>query len=220
MMKQSRRIVALLAMSPSLAVAQSGGSWGDWFWWGPDQNNLSDPIHLIHVVPQPGDLARAFTVGYGSPRRWRLGPSTPWHGEFVYEPISPFVYHFCMGHSALADGRILAAGGDGGFEKYASLYNPFVVSGSPWNNPVAPPLMAWGRWYPTLTTLPDGRVLAVSGLQWFNPNPPPYPPLAEIPELYTPPDWQPGNPANNTWTELHSACRASIHICLCCRMAT
>ena len=51
--------------------------------------------------------------------------------------------------------------------------------------------MAYPRWYPTATTLPDGRVLVTSGTT----NCPTC--IVDIPEVY--------DPATNTWTELTNA---------------
>ncbi|MDQ5851491.1 MAG: DUF1929 domain-containing protein, partial [Chloroflexota bacterium] len=67
---------------------------------------------------------------------------------------------FCAGHAFLADGRLLAAGGhlsDGNGVNQASVYD--------WrtNTWTALPVMNERRWYPTATTLADGRVLVSSG---------------------------------------------------------
>lgn len=70
---------------------------------------------------------------------------------------------FCAGQTFLPDGRLLVAGG-------TLLYDPFVgrlealafdPSTEAWTTL---PSMTQGRWYPTLVTLGDGKVLAVSGL--------------------------------------------------------
>ena len=71
---------------------------------------------------------------------------------------------FCGGDSFLADGRLLSAGGTLAYPGHISgradavLFNPTSQKWEPTGH------MAHGRWYPTLVTLGDGRVLAVSGL--------------------------------------------------------
>src|SRR5262249_54101280 len=48
--------------------------------------------------------------------------------------------------------------------------------------------MSYGRWYPTTTTLPDGRVLIVSGdsISTGGPYTPFYTPSQTVPEIYDP----------------------------------
>lgn len=93
---------------------------------------------------------------------------------------------FCAGHAQLADGRILAAGGTrkwggGGVHPsthFIGLRDAYVFdpSDEQWHatgklvtqraSEVAQGLdieKTGGKWYPTLVTMPDGRVLAVSG---------------------------------------------------------
>jgi hypothetical protein len=84
-------------------------------------------------------------------------PPTP-----VAEDHRPFDF-FCGGDSFLADGRLLSAGG-------TVVYNPY--RGRKDATVFDPQTMQWsfvakmnhGRWYPTLITLGDGRVLAATGL--------------------------------------------------------
>ena len=67
---------------------------------------------------------------------------------------------FCSGHTFLSDGRLLVTGGriDGtAGEPYASLFDPSTGS---WT---ATPAMAQGRYYPTVTALPHGGALVISG---------------------------------------------------------
>ena len=98
--------------------------------------------------------------------------------ERVWDPVTqavtvlPHVGYdlFCAGHTLLHDGRVLIAGGHiadfVGLAK-TSIYNPAT------NSWTAVPDMNAGRWYPTLTTLPNGDVLVVSGqidtLHWREP---------------------------------------------------
>jgi len=71
---------------------------------------------------------------------------------------------FCGGDSFLADGRLLSAGGTEAYPGHVSgrpdavIFDPGTQQ---WSRAAH---MAHGRWYPTLVTLGDGRVLAVSGL--------------------------------------------------------
>lgn len=67
---------------------------------------------------------------------------------------------FCAGHAYLPDGRLLVAGGhltDGDGIDYAGVYDHRTNAWAPL------PAMNGGRWYPTATTLADGRVLVISG---------------------------------------------------------
>src|SRR3954451_11355295 len=67
---------------------------------------------------------------------------------------------FCSGHTFLADGRLLVTGGhlfDSQGLNQATVYDPIANTWTP------QAVMEHGRWYPTATTLPDGRVLVTSG---------------------------------------------------------
>jgi hypothetical protein len=74
---------------------------------------------------------------------------------------------FCNGAVVLSDGRVLINGGN-------LVYDPF--RGQPRNSVFDPVTnqftdiqnMAHGRWYPTVTTLGDGRVMTFSGLNESN----------------------------------------------------
>jgi hypothetical protein len=70
---------------------------------------------------------------------------------------------FCAGQTFLADGRLLVAGGTLFYDPFAGALDAlaFDPSTEKWTTL---PSMTQGRWYPTLLTLGDGKVLAVSGL--------------------------------------------------------
>jgi hypothetical protein len=70
---------------------------------------------------------------------------------------------FCSGHAFLADGRLLVAGGTQQYDPFFGLRDAltFDAAAEQWT---FVPSMARGRWYPTLVTLGDGRILAISGL--------------------------------------------------------
>ena len=92
---------------------------------------------------------------------------------------------FCAGHTFLANGRLLVAGGHNetlGDQNGVTQASTF--DGSTWQ-PAGQ--MTYGRWYPTLTTLANGDVLTLSGT--MSPNV-----LATIAERY--------NTASNSWSVL------------------
>src|ERR1022692_2610629 len=73
---------------------------------------------------------------------------------------------FCNGMIVLPDGRAFINGGTINYSPFSgslqsSIFDPAT------NTFTDAPDMAHGRWYPTVTTLPDGRVMTFSG---FNEN--------------------------------------------------
>jgi hypothetical protein len=116
----------------------------------------------------------------------------------TFQPMPSGINLFCAGHALLPDGRLFVAGGHElayvGLRD-TRLLNPLTGS---WT---AGPDMARGRWYPTTTTLPDGRVLIVSG-DGIRPGPnDPFfvRPSDTIPEVY--------DPKTNTMASIPSAGR-------------
>ena len=102
-------------------------------------------------------------------------------GAITNEPAGSNL--FCAGQTILSDGRVLVLGGDAaGDPEYGevatNIYDPVRDQ---WTRVAS---MTALRWYPTGTKLPDGRVLATSGL---NPAG-----TVERPEIF--------DPARNTWT--------------------
>ena len=93
------------------------------------------------------------------------GPGNP---NFSHPPTirdaqgNPFDF-FCGGDAFLPDGRMLSAGGTIGYDPFkgradATVFNPQTETWSFVQK------MQHGRWYPTLITLGDGRILATTGL--------------------------------------------------------
>jgi hypothetical protein len=95
---------------------------------------------------------------------------------------------FCAGHCVLPDGRVFVAGGH--MANFVGIpdANIFNSSTNSWSQVRS---MSYGRWYPTATMLPDGRVLVVAGDDGCPSC------VAAVPEIY--------NPANNTWVQLPGA---------------
>jgi Galactose oxidase-like, Early set domain/Fibronectin type III domain/Glyoxal oxidase N-terminus len=123
----------------------------------------------------------------------------------VWNPASPRTFTtidapdsvFCDGAAQLPDGRIIVIGGYGGLSTGQTGIvdtNIFDPSASTWTR-VAD--MHLPRWYPTLTELPDGRYVAVSGNSTDSHT------WADTPEVY--------DPATNTWTLLSNISTAQIH---------
>jgi hypothetical protein len=97
---------------------------------------------------------------------------------------------FCSGHASLADGRVLMVGGYGGDSSHIGIANAEIFD--PGNNTfTSVPPMAYRRWYPTATTLGDGRVLVTAGWQTTAHT------NAGIPEIY--------DPNANSWAKLTGA---------------
>jgi hypothetical protein len=95
---------------------------------------------------------------------------------------------FCSGHAFLADGRLLVPGGHIADSVGLSKTSVYNASTNTWS---AAPEMNAGRWYPTVTTLPNGDALVVSGdidtTVGVNP----------LPQVY--------QTATNTWRDLTGA---------------
>src|SRR5438445_585422 len=117
-------------------------------------------------------------------------------GAYVFDPASNTMTAagfngsnlFCSGTALLPDGRVFVAGGHGNNHvgiADATIFNAVTQS---WSSG-AP--MSVARWYPTVTSLPDGRMLVTAGeINCDGCN-------SLIPEIY--------DPATNSWTQLTGA---------------
>ena len=138
--------------------------------------------------PDFGDMAKeVFTSVVWDPQV--APPNNVSHPPTIFAADHrPFDF-FCGGDTVLPDGRVLSAGGTLG-------YNPF--RGRPDATVFDPTAEKWtfvarmthGRWYPSLITLGDGSVLAVTGLTEAPTNP-----HNETLEIYS--------AATNQWKLLH-----------------
>jgi len=183
--------IAFLALIPAAAFAQQG-AWEVPFDFGPSPSERTRAINLVHVWD--GQTMKVLAMSYDSPdsRLWTPPPAgSPAGFSGIFEEANVASYLFCGGHSAMADGRILHAGGV--YVDNVDIFDPWRDIGDQWNKPLDPLDMTYKRWYPTLTTLADGRVLSCAGLQASGG------PHATIPELY--------DPIANMWTPLVSANR-------------
>lgn len=120
------------------------------------------PLIAIHANLLPTGRVLLFSAEHGVPgiHAWVLDPQT----LALTNVPPPAGWNLdCAGHSFLPDGRLLVAGGTLQFNpllgsKRAAIFDPYAVQ---W---VPVPDMADGRWYPTNVTLPDGRIVTMSGV--------------------------------------------------------
>lgn len=107
-----------------------------------------------------------------------------------FAEITTSIDLFCSGQATLADGRVLLVGGFGGDASHLGIANATIFDPSK-DTFTTVPSMSYKRWYPTATTLSDGRVLVTAGWQTSAHT------NAGIPEVY--------DPSSNTWTKLTTA---------------
>jgi WD40 repeat protein len=141
-----------------LSAAATSGQWGPVIDWAANGADIV-PVHLT-LLPTGKLLAWGRA---GQPWTWTPpadgDPSAP--GLFREFPVDTML--FCAGHALLADGRLLVSGGhlddDRGLE-VTHIFDPYAER---WTGKGELPNMARGRWYPTVTVLPDGRAVTVAG---------------------------------------------------------
>jgi len=97
---------------------------------------------------------------------------------------------FCSGHAFLADGRVLAVGGYNASGNTIGIANAEIFDPAT-NTWTSVPNMSYARWYPTATTLSDGRIIVTAGWDTGNHD------NVGIPEVY--------DPSTNAWTKLTAA---------------
>jgi chitodextrinase len=174
---QADMVTPLGTASPVPPGADRVGQWSQVMNW---------PLVAVHMSLLPsGQLLvwDGFDAGPRSARLW-----DPITNTFTAVPNVPNI--FCAGHALMPDGRLLVAGGHLGTAigiRDTEIFDPATrawTSGSP---------MAFARWYPTVTTLPDGRAIVMSGTEDCLAC------LAEIPEVY--------DPGTDRWTRLDAARR-------------
>jgi WD40 repeat protein len=139
--------VTISALSPKATT----GEWGPVVPW--------DIVPLqITQLPNGKIFAwgkRDVADSMGMPRVWDPAQGDPSTATMI--DVNEML--FCAGHTLMADGTLMIAGGhhmdDRGI-KVTYFYGP---NGSFTKGPD----MMFGRWYPTLTTLPNGDVLTMAG---------------------------------------------------------
>lgn len=169
--------VALFVPASDVTAAgpEEVGSWSairDW------------PVYGKHVSLMHNGKVLLFSIG-SNVHVW-----DPVTETFTPRPATFGDLH-CAGHATLADGKVMVIGGVNvdpfvGI-KVAATFDPATES---WTQRTP---MRYARWYPTATTLPDGRLLATGGTDEGKVKVP-------IPEVY--------DPAADTWTTLTGISKA------------
>lgn len=157
--------------------------------WGPLVSWPIVPLH-IHLLPTGkvlgwGKYEDGGVMGtHGSiPRLW-----DPASGQFT--AIQADTMLFCSGHTFMADGRLMVSGGHKDDDTGIDATNIFDPASQSWS---VAPKMAFGRWYPTVTILPDGRLLTMAGRD------------SASKVVTTPEIWE-----NNQWVQLPGAGTVNI----------
>ncbi len=161
---EGRSCAAAPAASHSVAAnsAAEAGEWTDPF---------AMPIVAVHSHLLPN--GKVMFWGHQPPQLWN-----PSAGTFTPLPQPHWLY--CAGHAFLPNGRLLVAGGH--LQNHRGLPDTKLFSYSTASWSVAPE-MARGRWYPTLTSLGNGRVVALAGRDQSSTT-------VLIPELWTGSGWR------------------------------
>jgi len=148
------------------------------------------PLVAIHLNLLPNGRVIAwdqFATGVSVPYLW-----DPVTSGFTPAPTNDGPEPVLLGPHSAQGRALLVAGGE--LNTQANTANSFVGLNSghifdpATNTWTSTPNMAYGRWYPNLTTLPDGRVLTLVGDTTCQAC------IAAIPEIY--------DPVANTWTQL------------------
>ncbi len=127
--------------------------------WGPTVDWNIVPLHLT-LLPTGKLLAwgrEEINGDMGQPRLWDPGSGSPAAAPMVMADTMLF----CAGHALMADGNLMVSGGHKADDRGLDVTNIFNSTTETWTPGL--PKMAKGRWYPTVTTLPDGRMVTVAG---------------------------------------------------------
>ena len=173
-----------LASDPITPASAPAGQWGSLMDW---------PMVAVHMIELKSGNLLIFD-GWQQPE-----PTTVWNAVSQTFPttINAPGSIFCAGNALLPDGRVLTAGGDGTYTTGnfgladTAIYDP---STNAWTRMAD---MSIPRWYPSLTELPDGRYVVISGnstnqVTW-----------ADTPEVY--------DPSTNKWTLLTGVSTPQVH---------
>jgi hypothetical protein len=155
-------------------------------WDAPVQWGTVVPLHMA-LLPTGKILAwgrNELDGSMGQPRLWDPTSGSP---EAMAMEVPADTMLFCAGLALMGDGRLMVSGGHKLDDRGLDVTNIFDPGSESWVSGL--PKMAKGRWYPTVTALPDGqRVVTVAGKDTAKK-------VVTIPEV-----WE-----NNKWEQLTGA---------------
>jgi Domain of unknown function (DUF1929)/IPT/TIG domain/Glyoxal oxidase N-terminus len=168
----SRAFIALFLVPAALvpqAVAQADVK-GQW-----STLNYSMTINPIHVALMHNGKILVTTGSGNCPPSQSGCPSGPPYngsnrsGAVVLDPVAKSITQlsvsydmFCNSMTVLPDGRVMVNGGTISYDPFRGIQKTTLFDPAT-NAFTAVQDMAHGRWYPTVTLLSDGRVMAFSG---------------------------------------------------------
>jgi hypothetical protein len=149
------------------AQSSEDGQWSAPFAW---------PTVAIHntLLPTGKILSYSYPIedGWtdGAAESWLWDPTT---SQFTEVPVVNGTNIFCSGHALLSDGQVVSFGGTDPDSPLPTFWgqkevNKFNTSTGQWSFQTS---MTQARWYPSITTLSDGKLLIASGLDetgWFS----------------------------------------------------
>ena len=153
-----------------VAYAQDASVVGQW-----ETLTIPAPVVGIHAIVLWTGKVLLYSSG-STAHLWDPTSDPTSDPESAFEENYVVSNIFCSGHCSLADGRVLVIGQDDN----VNIFDPISES---WSEVAS---METERYYPTCTSLPDGRALAMAGKG-----------SKDIPGVY--------DPGTNTWEQLNNA---------------
>jgi len=165
------------------------GQWSPVLNW--PQTGLGIPLVGVHARLLPSGKVLTWSDYSDNSGAQLFDPTTNIFASKTFSPVSLF----CSSQSFLGDGRLLVSGGIVGFADdvgppQTETFDPVTET---WTQGA---LMNIGRYYPTQTTLGDGRVIILGGTTTCVTC------IADIPEIY--------DPVANRWTQMANSARLAM----------